>query len=110
MKITPYLTFDGQARDAFTLYQQVLGGELEMMTFAQAPDAGHFPAEHRDRIMHVCLSLGEFSLMASIPCPEIPLVAEDNTKALRVARSLCTPKASSRVNVYSQRFPRAGRS
>ena len=72
MKITPYLTFDGQARDAFTLYQQVLGGELEMMTFAQAPDAGHFPAEHRDRIMHVCLSLGDFSLMASDTMPEDP--------------------------------------
>ncbi|MDX2353345.1 VOC family protein [Stutzerimonas xanthomarina] len=54
------------------MYQQVLGGELEMMTFAQAPDAGHFPAEHRDRIMHVCLSLGDFSLMASDTMPEDP--------------------------------------
>lgn len=69
MKITPYLTFDGQARDAFTLYQNVLGGELEMMTFAQAPDAEHFPEEHRERIMHACLSLGEFSLMASDTMP-----------------------------------------
>lgn len=72
MKITPYLTFDGQARDAFTLYQQVLGGELEMMTFAQAPDAEHFPAEYRERIMHVGLNLGDFSLMASDIMPGDP--------------------------------------
>ncbi len=69
MKLTPYLTFNGQARDAFTLYQQVLGGELEIMTFAQAPNDEHFPAEHRERVMHVCLSLGEFSLMASDTMP-----------------------------------------
>lgn len=72
MKITPYLTFDGQAHDAFTLYQQVLGGELEMMTFAQAPDAEHFPAEYRERIMHVGLNLGDFSLMASDTMPGDP--------------------------------------
>ncbi len=64
MKITPYLTFDGQAREAFAHYQHVLGGTLEMMTFAQAPEAERFPAEHRDRIMHACLNLGEFQLMA----------------------------------------------
>ncbi|EQM73934.1 VOC family protein [Stutzerimonas stutzeri] len=69
MKITPYLTFDGQARDAFTLYQKVLGGTLEMMTFAQAPESEHFPAEHRERIMHVCLNLGDYQLMASDTMP-----------------------------------------
>ena len=72
MKITPYLTFDGQARDAFTLYQSVLGGDLEMMTFAQAPEAEQFPAEHRERIMHTCLSLGDFRLMASDTMPGDP--------------------------------------
>ena len=72
MKITPYLTFNGQTRDAFSLYQQVLGGNLEMMTFEQAPDSEQFPAQHRDRIMHACLSLGEFSIMASDTMPGDP--------------------------------------
>ena len=69
MKLSTYLTFDGQAREAFTFYQQVLGGTLEMMTFAQAPEAKHFPAEHRERIMHVCLTLDDYRLMASDTMP-----------------------------------------
>jgi PhnB protein len=69
MKITTYLTFDGNARDAFTFYQQALGGTLEMMTFAQAPDAEQFPVEYRERIMHACLNLGDGALMASDTLP-----------------------------------------
>ena len=69
MKISTYLTFDGQAREAFAFYQQVLGGELATMTFADSPDAEQFPAEHRDRIMHACLTLGEQCLMASDTLP-----------------------------------------
>lgn len=69
MKISTYLTFDGQAREAFTFYQQVLGGTLETMTFAQAPDADQFPAEYRDRVMHTCLTLGDHCLMASDTLP-----------------------------------------
>lgn len=69
MKLSTYLTFDGQAREAFTFYQQVLGGTLEMMTFAQAPEAEQFPAEHRERIMHVCLTLDDYRLMASDTMP-----------------------------------------
>jgi len=69
MKLSTYLTFDGQAREAFTFYQQVLGGTLEMMTFAQAPNPEQFPAEHRERIMHVSLNLGDYALMASDTLP-----------------------------------------
>lgn len=69
MKISIYLTFDSQAREAFTFYQQVLGGTLELMTFSQAPDAEQFPAEYQDRIMHACLTLADYCLMASDTLP-----------------------------------------
>lgn len=69
MHISTYLTFDGQARAAFTFYQQVLGGTLELFSFGEAPDAEQFPAEYHDRVMHVCLSLGQFRLMASDKLP-----------------------------------------
>lgn len=69
MKLSTYLTYDGNAREAFTFYQQVLGGTLELMTFAQAPDAEQFPAEYRERIMHACLNLGDSTLMASDTLP-----------------------------------------
>jgi PhnB protein len=70
MKISTYLTFDGQAREAFTFYEQALGGTLEaMMSFAEAPDSESIPAEYAERIMHTCLRLGDSLLMASDTLP-----------------------------------------
>lgn len=69
MKISIYLTFDGQAREAFTFYQQVLGGSLELMTYAQAPEPEQFPVQYHQRVMHVSLNLGDYALMASDTIP-----------------------------------------
>ena len=33
--LNPYLNFNGNAREAITFYQQVLGGELNISTFAE---------------------------------------------------------------------------
>ena len=51
--LNPYLNFPGTTREAMTFYQSVLGGELTMMTFAEA-GAGDFPGS--DRIMHASLT------------------------------------------------------
>ena len=39
-----------------------------MMTHKEAPSAEHIPAEWQDKIMHVCLDLGDQLLMGS-DCP-----------------------------------------
>lgn len=70
MKLSTYLTFDGNAREAFTFYQQVLGGELAVMSFGESPIAGDMPAEHHGRTMHACLTFDGQSLMASDSMPE----------------------------------------
>lgn len=67
MKIIPYLTFKGQCKQAFELYQSVLGGELFSMSFAEAPEDVGMPKD-ADLILHTCLTVGGFSLMAS-DCP-----------------------------------------
>lgn len=60
--LNPYLNFDGTAREAMTFYQQVLGGRLELMTFAQYGMEG--PGS--DGIMHAYLGTDDgFTLMAS---------------------------------------------
>ena len=52
MKICIYLTFDGQTREAFTRYQEVLGGTLQLMTFAEAPASEGFdPQQFGERII-----------------------------------------------------------
>jgi PhnB protein len=57
MAIRPYLAFAGNAREAFTRYQQILGGELVLLSMADTPaDAGP-PPEGIDpnAIMHAAL-------------------------------------------------------
>lgn len=69
MKINPYLTFSGQCEEAMKFYAKVLGGKLELMPFEGTPGAEHVPADYRKKIMHACLNLGDFSLMASDSMP-----------------------------------------
>lgn len=58
-----YLFFDGNAREAMTFYKDCLGGDLQVMSYADAP--GNHPPEAKDRVMHACLSNGSHILMAS---------------------------------------------
>ncbi|WP_400193305.1 VOC family protein [Hymenobacter sp. B81] len=63
--IAPYLTFDGNCREAMQYYQQCLGGELQLMPFDEAPEADQLPVAVQAGIMHACLTKGPLTLMAS---------------------------------------------
>lgn len=66
-KLNPYLTFDGNAREAMEFYRDVFGGELEMMTFGQFGQQ-----ETPDKIMHSHLETPSgFSLMAADAPPQM---------------------------------------
>ncbi len=61
--IQPYLTFNGNCREAMEFYAQALGGKLEMTTYAEAPGAPM--ADAANRIMHARITDGDAVLMAS---------------------------------------------
>lgn len=66
--LVPYLNFGGNAAEAMSFYQSVLGGELTIQTFADAfPDTKD---EWRDRTMHAQLKSDELTIMASDTHPE----------------------------------------
>jgi len=66
MKLNSYLMFNGNCEAAFKFYEHCLGGKIVgMMTHQDAPSAKHVPAEWHDKIMHVCLDLGDRLLMGS---------------------------------------------
>jgi PhnB protein len=71
-----YLTFDGNCREAMKFYEKCLGGELNLMSFADAP--GDSPKEAKDRIMHARLAKGAVILMASDTMPGMPLQQGNN--------------------------------
>ena len=47
--LNPYLSFDGDARQALEFYKDVFGGELRLNTFGEFGQPG---GDHADRIMH----------------------------------------------------------
>ena len=66
MSLNPYLTFDGNCREAFEFYRSVFGGEfLAHTTFAEGPPDLGVPAAEANRIMHVSLPVGDGVLMGS---------------------------------------------
>ena len=65
--LNPYLTFDGNARDAIEFYKDVFGGELNIMTFGDMGATEHEGvALDTNGVMHGQLETTEgFTLMAS---------------------------------------------
>ena len=62
-RLNPYLTFDGNARQAMEFYASVFGGNLAVNTFAEFGAAGSPDA---DRIMHAQLETDAgYTIMAS---------------------------------------------
>lgn len=69
--VCPYLFFQGNCQEAFELYEDCLGGKIEaMMTHAEAPAGEGGPEMPADAIMHACLRVGKWMLMASDAPPE----------------------------------------
>ena len=62
-----YLFFDGTAAQAMPFYKSVLGGKLDVMTFAQMPGAEEqkMSAATAARVMHAMLTFEDGQLMAS---------------------------------------------
>lgn len=62
--IVPYLTFNGNAKEAFQFYAKALGGEiLHIQTFGEVnPET---PEADKDRVMHAILKSGDLTMMTS---------------------------------------------
>ena len=62
-RLNPYIAFDGNAREAMSFYESVLGGTLTVNTFGEA---GTPEPELADKVMHALLETPSgFVLMAS---------------------------------------------
>lgn len=61
----PYLFFGGNAREAFTRYQEVFGGELDLVTNLDMPAEERMEGAEDDAVMHANLAVGDTALMGS---------------------------------------------
>ena len=79
MSLNPYLTFDGNCREAFDFYRSVFGTEFRVLsTFAEAPDDMEVPDADKDNVMHASLPIGSSVLMGSDSPAGPPVVVGNN--------------------------------
>jgi PhnB protein len=98
MNTGTHLHFQGNCREAFRCYAEVLGGRIVFaMTYGESPAAGHTPASMRDQIIHARLELGEqFLLGCDTPADRyqapqgfnVMVAVEQSDEAERVFRAL----------------------
>ena len=94
MQIHPYLTFDGQCREAFEFYAHCFGGKIEMMmSYADSPTKEELPVTARDKIMHACLVVGEAMIMAS----DAPAGRYDKPSGTHVSLAIDKPADAERI-------------
>ncbi len=66
MKITAYLSFDGQCEAAFKFCTEALGGEISgLFKYGGSPMADQVPPECANQVMHATLILKDQAIMAA---------------------------------------------
>lgn len=65
MSFNPYLFFSGDGAAAFARYHEIFGGQLDVMTNAEAPEDSRMPDAGPDTVMHAALTVGDALLMGS---------------------------------------------
>jgi PhnB protein len=62
--LNPYLTFNGNCKEAFEFYKSVFGGEFSYQsTFGEMPGAENVPESAKDLIMHVSLPISQETVL-----------------------------------------------
>lgn len=64
-KLNPYLTFNGNCREAMKFYQKCLGGKLHFQTAGESPGSGRMSAKMKKTIIHASLTDENFVLTGS---------------------------------------------
>ena len=64
-RLSPYLKFNGNCRQALEFYKSVLGGQLSLQTIGDSPAARQFPPAMKDRILHGSLASDNLTIFGT---------------------------------------------
>lgn len=79
IKLNPYLNFDGTCEEAFNFYKSAFGGEFMGDVHKMSDIPGQeIPEAAKNRVMHVCLPIGNELLMGADCFPGQPYTAGNN--------------------------------
>lgn len=85
MKVSPYLSFNGNCAEALAFYETALGAKVEgAMTWGESPMAGQCPPGDENKIMHAAVQVGESLVMCSDAPPTMYSQPQGITVSLHV--------------------------
>ena len=71
MKLSPYIPFPGNCREAFKFYAETFGGNITAeVTYGETPAAAQTPKDQHNRIIHISMQVGSEILMGCDSPPE----------------------------------------
>lgn len=76
-QLTPYLSFDGDCREAMEFYQSCLGGKLDMQKVGDSPMKESMPGKE-EWVMHAMLTANGIVVMASDLMQDVALNKGNN--------------------------------
>ena len=95
MQVNAYIVFNGDCREAFAFYAEVLGGTIEaMITHGETPASGSVDDSWQTKILHARLAVGDRAIMASDSPPQFDRVTPSG---FYVQLEIATPEEAERV-------------
>jgi PhnB protein len=87
MKITPYLSFNGNAAEAIALYEKAFGVKAQVMKYSDAPPSEGYnpPAGTENHVMHACLTNREDYTVYICDVPPSDPVAFGSGNSIHIA-------------------------
>jgi len=71
-QVNPYINFNGNTEEAFKFYQNVFGGELQLVRFKDLKDDNMgVTGDNLNKIAHVALPIGENTLLMGDDGPAV---------------------------------------
>ncbi|WP_418262634.1 VOC family protein [Flavobacterium faecale] len=70
----PYLTFNGNCREAMHFYKECIGGKLLFQTIEESPLSVQLPIKMKKCVLQATLTIGNVIIMATDMTPENGLV------------------------------------
>jgi PhnB protein len=98
MKMSPYLSFNGECEEAFRLYERCLGGKLGgIFRYEGSPMGDSVPKEWGQKVMHGSITIDDQVLMGADDAPDryqapkgfsLALHLDDRARAERIFQEL----------------------
>lgn len=79
-QLNPYLSFNGDAAKAIAHYERALGARTENVVRYGDVQGMTVAPEHRGRVMHALLRVGDGVIMVSDSMPESPVAFQGNVE------------------------------